>query len=134
MASIQTKIALSLSALTLGIVGILVVFAPAFLYGLNNIALDPSAAMMSEIRAPGVPILAGCILAIAGLKDDRLVTPALILSAVLLLSYAVGRLISLPMDGIPPASLLAALAIELALGLWCALIVVNVREPAQHAG
>lgn len=134
MASIQTKIALSLSALTLGTVGSLVVFAPVSLFELNNIALDPSAAMMSEIRAPGVLILFGFALAMAGLKNDRLLRPALTLSAVLLLSYGVGRLISLPMDGIPPVSLLAALAIELVLGAWCALLVVNARAPTQQTG
>ncbi|GAB4512684.1 MAG: hypothetical protein Tsb0019_09550 [Roseibium sp.] len=119
---LSIKIALALSALTCLAIGSLVVFAPAFLFGLNRIALDPSAAMMSEIRAPGVLLLLGGALAAGGLVSKAFERPALLVSAGLLLCYGVGRMISLPLDGLPPASLLIATAVELGLGAWCAVL------------
>lgn len=122
MTKITKKAALSLTALTCFAIGSLLAFAPAYLFGLNGIILDPSAAMMSEIRSPGVLILLVGIVAAAGLLNRAIERPALMVSAGLLLSYGVGRLVSLPLDGMPPASLQMAAAVELGLGAWCAVL------------
>ncbi len=132
MPRLQTKTALALSALTLVPVGLLVTFLPTTLHELNGVSLDPSAAMMSEIRAPGVIVLLGGLLALSGLIRRSLETPALLVSAGLLLSYGAGRLVSLPLDGLPPASLIAAAAIELGLGAWCAALFQASPTPARR--
>ncbi len=121
MSNVSQKAALTLSAVTLIAVGSLIVFAPAFLFGLNQVVLDPSAAMMSEIRSPGVLLLFGGAIALAGLILPSFERPALVTSTGLLLSYGFGRLISLPLDGLPPASLQIAAFVELGLGSWCAI-------------
>ena len=133
MSRIAPRTALTLSAATFAVIGGLIVFAPAFLFGLNQISLDPSAAMMSEIRAPGVLLLLAAGFALAGLFREDLERPALLVSAGLLLSYGAGRLISLPLDGFPPASLLVALAVELGLGSWCAVLALSTRPSREHA-
>jgi len=134
MHGLSAKIALALSALTFLVIGALVVFAPDFLFGLNRIVLDPSAAMMSEIRAPGVLLLLGGALAVGGLLSRAFERSALLVSAGLLLSYGMGRLISLPLDGMPPASLAIAAAVELGLGAWCTVLSVLSERPALQPG
>ncbi|MCR9061245.1 DUF4345 domain-containing protein [Roseibium album] len=134
MSNPNRKIALGLSAFTLLPVGTLVTFFPASLYALNGLVLDPSAAMMSEIRAPGVFILLAGVLALCGLFRQALEGPALLASAGLLLSYGIGRLISLPLDGLPPVSLLVAMGIEVCLGTWCAVLYADrVKLSGQFA-
>lgn len=133
MPHLQTKTALALSALTLLPVGVLVTLFPTTLYALNGVLLDPSAAMMSEIRAPGVVILLGGLLALGGLVRRSLEAPALMVSAGLLLSYGAGRLISFPLDGVPPVSLAAAAAVELGLGGWCAFLFKGAPTAARSA-
>jgi len=122
MRNISKKVALSLTALTSFAIGSLLVFAPDVLFGLNGIILDPSAAMMSEIRSPGVLILLVGTVATVGLMNQNFERLSLLVSAGLLLAYGTGRLISLPLDGIPPASLQVAAAMELGLGAWCAML------------
>lgn len=133
MSRIAPKVALSLAALTFISIGVLIVFAPAFLFGLNQVELDPSAAMMSEIRAPGALILLAAAVAVAGLFREPLERPALSVAAGLLLAYGLGRLISLPLDGLPPVSLLIAMVVEFALGGWCALLATSARPPLLRA-
>lgn len=122
MRNLSKKVALSLTALTSFVIGSLLVFAPDVLFGLNGIFLDPSAAMMSEVRSPGVLILLVGFVAVVGLVKPDFERPALLVSASLLLAYGIGRLISLPLDGLPPASLQMAAAVELGLGSWCAML------------
>ena len=73
MQTLLTKSALALSAITFLFVGVFLTFFPAYLFSLNGLTLDPSAAMMSDIRAPGVPVLLGGIVALTGLmnRDQR---------------------------------------------------------------
>ncbi|WP_269582522.1 DUF4345 domain-containing protein [Roseibium sp. Sym1] len=122
MRNLAAKTALTLSAITFFAIGSLIVFAPAFLFAMNGMVLDPAPAMMSEVRAPGILVLLGGLVATAGLVNKTLERPALLASAALLLAYGIGRLISLPLDGLPPASLQAAAAVELGLGAWCAVL------------
>ncbi|WP_422376002.1 DUF4345 domain-containing protein [Roseibium sp.] len=133
MSRVAPKVALALSALTFVSIGGLIVFAPAFLFGLNQVQLDPSAALMSEIRAPGALILLAAGIAIAGLLRETMERPALLVSAGLLLAYGVGRLISLPLDGLPPVSLVIAMAVEFGLGSWCALLAAPARPASLRA-
>lgn len=128
MTRLSKKAALSLTALTSFAIGSLLVFAPGTLFGLNGISLDRSAAMMSEVRSPGVLILLVGFVAAAGLLNRAYERQALMISAGLLLAYGAGRLISLPLDGLPPVSLQVATAVELGLGSWCALLAVSRSE------
>ncbi|MEM9630056.1 MAG: DUF4345 domain-containing protein [Pseudomonadota bacterium] len=119
MQNLPIKIALVLSAATFLSIGVFITFFPAYLFSLNGLSLDPSAAMMSDIRAPGVPILLAGAITLLGLFNRAFERPALLASASLMLAYGAGRLISISLDGVPPASLLIAMAIEFGLGAWC---------------
>ncbi|GAB2187330.1 DUF4345 domain-containing protein [Roseibium sp. LAB1] len=120
MTNLSRKTALALSALTFLVIGTLIVFAPAVLFSSSGITLSPSAAMMSEVRSPGVLILMACFAASMGLFYRSWEAFGLLVSAALLLGYGAGRLVSLTLDGLPPAPLVAAAAVELGLGCWCA--------------
>ena len=63
MNTLSKKAALALSALTFLVIGSLIVFAPELLFSSNGITLNPSAAMMSEVRSPGALILLACFAA-----------------------------------------------------------------------
>ncbi len=71
MNTLSKKAALALSALTFLVIGSLIVFAPELLFSSNGITLNPSAAMMSEVRSPGVLILLACFAASMGLFYRR---------------------------------------------------------------
>ncbi len=72
--------------------------------------------LLSEVRgASGVMLLAGTT-ALIGAFLERLTTASLLVSTVLFLGFAVGRLLSLRLDGRPNASLIQGLIIELVLG------------------
>ena len=134
MNTLSKKAALALSALTFLVIGSLIVFAPELLFSSNGITLNPSAAMMSEVRSPGVLILLACFAASMGLFYRSWETIGLLVSAALLLGYGTGRLVSLALDGMPPAPLVAATAVELGLGCWCAAHLLASRaNPPSHA-
>ena len=72
--------------------------------------------LLSEVRgASGVMLLAGTT-ALIGAFLERLTTASLVVATVLFLGFAVGRLLSLRLDGRPNGSLIQGLIIELVLG------------------
>lgn len=133
MHTLMTRLVLGLSALTLLSVGSLMLLAPQVLFGLNGITLDPAPAMMSEIRAPGALVLFAGVMAALGIFNRNFTRAGLALSAATLLSYGLGRFVSIGMDGIPPEGLIGALAVELGLGVACGLLLWSPKPSASGA-
>lgn len=127
------QIYLGLAALTALVVGFGMLFMPEAFYEANGIDPTLSANLASELRALGV-LLATIGLGFAyGLVSRRWRVPALWAAAVFYLGYAAARALSLALDGLPTAGLLAAGAIELALGLAAAFLLLAQRRRALAA-
>ena len=114
-----TPILLLTAALILLTIGSLVLFTPTTLYASNNVMLVQDPNLLSEIRAPGGLLFAGGLFVLASVFAPGLKRPALGLSTLFLLSYGLARLVSMHLDGMPSAILIAATAVELAVGLLC---------------
>lgn len=127
MFTLMTRLVLGLTAITLLGIGGLIVLAPQVLLGSNGIILEPTPAMMSEIRAPGVLVLLAGTMSLIGTFNRSFTRAGLAAGAAAMLSYGFGRIVSIGMDGLPPEGLIFALAIELGLGVLCALLLMSPR-------
>ena len=127
------QIYLGIAALTALVIGLGMLFVPAAFYGANGIDPTLSPSLASELRSPGV-LLSTIGLGFAyGLVSRRWRAATLLAAAVFYLGYATARALSLALDGVPSTGLLAAGAIELALGLAAAFLLLAQRRGAISA-
>ncbi len=115
--ALTNRLLLGAGALVALALALAILFAPQAFYSGYGIAIGNDVALLNELKAP-----AGAILLAAGIMTLGLFRPgwlghALLVGAVLYLGFGLGRALALVPDGLPPASLLAAMTLELALGL-----------------
>ena len=91
-------------------------FTPVAFRHSVGIALERSASVMSETRAPGAALLAAGVLMHFAAVRPAYTRLALGTGALVYLSFGAGRLLSLALDGRPHPSLVIAMIVELALG------------------
>ncbi|MEM9572000.1 MAG: DUF4345 domain-containing protein [Pseudomonadota bacterium] len=108
-----TRLFLALSGAMLALVGASILFVPHAFYASNQIELGVQPNLMSEIRAPGGLFLASGLVIVAGAFRSRLQQFALAICAISFGMTGLSRLVSLFFDGLPTASILIALGIEL---------------------
>ncbi len=91
-----------------GLIGLYVggslVFFPAQLQAQSGIVIS-NASHFSETRAPGAAILSASILMVLGIFRSSWRLIAVFISALFFLSYGLGRLLSLALDGMPAEGL-----------------------------
>ncbi|WP_297104806.1 DUF4345 domain-containing protein [uncultured Devosia sp.] len=111
------RILLVTGALIAFVLSLAVLFAPAAFYAGYGITVGGDIALLNEMKAPAGAILLAALVMAVGLINPAWLGSALLVGALLYLGFGLGRVIALTSDGIPPASLLAAMAVELLLGL-----------------
>ncbi|SES21992.1 protein of unknown function [Tranquillimonas rosea] len=109
------KIALGLSGLTALTIGASILFAPNAFYASYGITLGDDANLLSELRAPGAGLAASGGLILLGIRRRALLSVSVAMSLTVFVSFPTGRLIGLALDGLPSGSVIAALAVELAI-------------------
>ncbi|WP_281615006.1 DUF4345 domain-containing protein [Flammeovirga sp. SubArs3] len=104
-----------------GIIGLYVggslVFFPEWLQVQSGIFLDNNPSHFSETRAPGTAILSASIFILVAVFKNEYRKLALGLTTLFFLSYGLGRLLSLFLDGMPAEGLFYAMIGEIAIGL-----------------
>lgn len=120
---LKTRITLlALSGALLIFVGTSIIVSPANFFGANNIDLGESISLLNELKAAAGLLLAAGIFMIktiiVRIKSDE----ALWLAALIYLSYAVSRSVSMAVDGVPASGLVLATALEASLGLTCLVV------------
>ena len=104
-----------------GIIGLYVggglLFFPVELQAQSNIIIGDNASHLSETRAPGAAILSASIFILIGAFRSSWTHLSLTLTALFFLSYGVGRLLSLLLDGMPAQGLFIAMIGELLMGV-----------------
>lgn len=109
------KIALGLSGFTALAIGLSILLVPHAFYASYGIPLDDNPNRLSELRAPGAGLASFGAIMLAGMMRPRLAPLAFKVALTVYLSFPAGRCVSLLVDGVPSASILGALAVELAL-------------------
>lgn len=124
---------LILSGAMLIVVGTSIIVSPADFYASNNIDIGENVNLLNELKAAaGLLLAAGLFMIIATIvrsKSDI----ALSLAALIYLSYAVSRVVSMAFDGVPASGLVLATAFEAIIGLSCLGVVSITRPPRMRA-
>ncbi|MGI1663571.1 DUF4345 domain-containing protein [Palleronia sp. KMU-117] len=113
------KLALGLSGATSLGIGAAILAAPHAFYASYGIVLGPDPSLLSELRAPGAGLVASGAIMLAGIVRQALAQVAVAFALAVFLAFPAGRLVSLAVDGLPSSGILAALALELAIAVFC---------------
>ncbi len=128
LAKIQIALLL-VSGTLLILIGIFIVVSPIDFYGSNNIDLGANVSLLNELKAPAGLLLAAGFFMISAIFVRSKTDTALRLAALIYLSYAVSRFVSMAFDGIPASGLVIATALEATIGLACLLVLLVSRIP-----
>lgn len=121
------SVVLGLSALVLIVVGAGAAFAPAAFYAGFGIQVDGVPALASELRSTGVALLLLGLAVAVGAVWRRWMFVSAVVAALVLLGYAIGRVISGIVDGAPDSTLLVAGIAEFVLGAAAAWVAIRTR-------
>ncbi|MDJ0958313.1 MAG: DUF4345 domain-containing protein [Arenicellales bacterium] len=121
------KALLLVSGSLLILVGTFILASPVDFYASNNIELDANVSLLNELKAPAGLLLAAGVFMIGAIFVRSQADTALWLAALIYLSYAVSRFVSMAFDGVPNAGLVQAAALEGIVGLAC-LVVLTIRR------
>jgi hypothetical protein len=90
---------------------------PTQFYAGYGVTVGKDAALLNELKAPAGAILLTGMVMLGTLVRPAWLGAALLAGSLLYLGFGLGRLLAMAADGVPPLSLLAAMAVELVLGL-----------------
>lgn len=111
-------ITLSLSGLLLTVVGTLRLTDPIKNYAKNSgIQLPNDVYLLNEIRGVSSLMLIGGILILSGIFLSELTTSSLLIASLIFLGFAIGRVLSIVIDGKPNQQIITGLITELVLGV-----------------
>lgn len=115
-----------------GIIGLYVggslTFFPAELQAQSNIILGENASHFSETRAPGAAILSASLVILIGAFKNTWKFFSLAITALFFLSYGLGRLLSLAIDGMPAEGLFYAMIGELIIGIIALIMLLKTKR------
>ncbi|MGQ7848091.1 DUF4345 domain-containing protein [Granulosicoccus sp. 3-233] len=115
---------LLLSGSLLVLVGASILVSPVAFFAHNRIELGANISLLNELKAPAGLLLVAGLFMIATVFRRSQADVALRLAALIYLSYALTRGLSLMIDGMPASGLVQAMALEGAIGLSCMLLVM----------
>ena len=110
-------------------VGAFILVSPHAFFSANNIDLGANISLLNELKAPAALLLLAGVYIIAGVFVRRFFNAATWLAALIYLSYAASRFLSMAVDGLPAEGLVQAAVLEGIVGLLCLAMVAPRREP-----
>jgi len=113
------KTTLCIAGITAFSIGSFILAAPHAFYARYGITLGGTPSLMSELRAPGAGLATLGVLMLAGIMRAACAPVALVAALTVYLAFPFGRFVSLALDGMPSASVLGALGVELAIAALC---------------
>ena len=131
LAKTQTALLLVAGSLLI-LVGGFILGSPADFYASNNIKLGSDVSLLNELKAPAGFLLASGVFMIGAIFVRRQADTALSLAALLFLSYASSRIVSMIFDGVPAEGLVQAAALESLVGLACLALLTIKRLPVSR--
>lgn len=125
--------ALAVSGLVLLAVGVPILLGPLAYQAGMGVALPNDPTLLSDLRAMAGSLIGFGLLLVAGARwSRRFGHGAAIGGAVLYLSYGLGRLLSMAVDGLPSGALIGSAAIELLVGGVLALVALHPSRSRHH--
>lgn len=115
-----TQAALAVSGLTATGIGAAILLAPGGFYALSGVTLPDDTSLLNDLRAFGGGLVGAGVFIGLGLVRRSLTRPALIAAAILYGGFGLARLWAIGVDGMPGATYLWVLAVELAIAAACA--------------
>ncbi|WP_323771952.1 DUF4345 domain-containing protein [Antarctobacter sp.] len=113
------KFALGVSGLTALTIGALILCAPQTFYASYGITLGQGANLLSELRAPGAGLAGFGLLMLRGIWRLAALPVAMAVALTVFIAFPAGRLVGLAVDGMPSASVIGALIVELIIAALC---------------
>jgi hypothetical protein len=114
------------------LIGALILTSPVDFYASNNIELGANVSLLNELKAPAGFLITAGLFMIVAIFFRRLADPAILLGAMIYLSYAGARFVSIISDGMPAAGLVQATTLEAVVGLACLTVLVLRHQPAKE--
>jgi hypothetical protein len=112
-----TRVLLGLSSLVLLFIGGSILLDPHAFYATNHVVLTQDPSQLSEVRAPaGLLLVSGAWIGAGAFVQAQRRT-ALQIAAIVYGSYGLSRALGVLVDGWPSEGLVAAMGIELVLGV-----------------
>ncbi|GAA2973889.1 DUF4345 domain-containing protein [Actinokineospora diospyrosa] len=123
------RIILGLAGLVAVAIGAAQLLAPAAFHEASGLPAVHDPGALGEIRAVGAAILGIGGVITAGVFRPGLSRLSALLGTGFYLAFGAGRALGVAVDGVPPGSLLGAMAAEIVLGLACAYVLARTRVP-----
>ncbi len=118
---------LSLSSLLLVFVGIMRLSNPIETYLKNSgIKLENDASLLNEMRGVSSVMFCAGIIVLLGIFMDKLSFTSHFVAVLIFVGFAIGRLISLKVDGKPSKQITQGILFELVLGLANVFCLINI--------
>lgn len=114
------------------LIGAFILASPVDFYASNNIELGANVSLLNELKAPAGFLLTAGLFMIVAIFIRRLADTAILLAAMIYLSYAGARLLSILSDGIPATGLMQATTLEAIVGLACLTVLLLRHQPARE--
>ena len=106
-------IALLSASLGIGVIGLGYLFSPQMMYGLYGIGLETVNEANMVRSAYGGLFLGFAVLFFLGARRDQLATPALVALLTFMSGFALGRIVSVLVDGVPAPLILLLIVFEI---------------------
>ena len=123
-----TRVVLFLSALIAVAIAATILVAPDAFYAGYGIEVGGNATLANELKAPAGALLVAGLLMFAGVFRSGLAVISLAIATAVYLSYGLGRVISIAIDGLPHSGMIGAAVIELVIGAICLVTLLRVRR------
>ena len=110
---------LFLSGLIASGIAATILFAPDAFYASYGIEVGSNATLANEMKAPAGALLVAGLLMFVGVFRSKFAIISLATATAVYLSYGLGRVISIAVDGIPHSGMVSAAGIEILIGVVC---------------
>ena len=128
-ASNSIRVMLFLCGLIASGIATTILFAPDAFYASYGIEVGSNATLANEIKAPAGALFVAGLLMFAGVFRWKFAIVSLATATAIYLSYGLGRVISIAVDGMPHSGMVSAAGIEILIGTACLLALLYVRRP-----
>ena len=123
-----TRLVLLLSGIVAVAIAGTILTAPDVFYAGYGIQVGGNATLANELKAPAAALLVAGLLMFAGVFRSRFVVASLVTATLVYLSYGMGRVVSIAIDGLPHSGMVGAAGIEIVIGAVCLMTLLHVRS------
>ena len=131
-ASYTIRMMLFLCGLIASGIAATILFAPDAFYASYGIEVGSNATLANEMKAPAGALFVAGLLMFAGVFRSRFAVISLVTATAVYLSYGLGRVISIAVDGLPHSGMVSAAGIEILIGTACLLTLLYARRASSN--